>query len=306
MSNVGFIGITGSKNKIDNVTNDENKYAQNETGGKIVTETENDSKINTNHGEDNKTNVSEIKTEPEATSESSVSSTIEDTFINNSENIKTEITQSSEHATTETTFLEKSLSATSDTVPAAINTDNFVNNSKQQSNDSTIKTINENNGNKTNVSDIQSDIDSEEMISEDQKTEIILMSSEIPKLGNNTRIPNINTKLSENMSRIYTTTTETIPTTKYTRVTPVNLEQSNTTESKMDVTVSKSKEKLPTAEALQHNETPATKTTEQMFTTKNMNMLTEITTQAITPRNNSAIRADAHIFTVVIGIILYY
>lgn len=184
------------------------------------------------------------------------------------------------------------MSETKPTVDAIDKTSPVINNAM----DSEIVVSNEH-GTKETI--IQIDIPSENIESSDLKTDIILMSSEATNHNNDekasieeiqTATPDMN-KQSEEITMAETTT----------KATTVVMEEK---EEKV-----KPSEQLPTAEALQHNDTPTTKSTEQMTMGTTMMTLAHIdmtTTEETKPRNNTAVRFDAHILTLVVGIILQY
>ncbi|XP_075984788.1 uncharacterized protein LOC142982253 [Anticarsia gemmatalis] len=291
ISSSGFIGMSMRK-KVDNATVEENKENLNETSANIVTDDEADKTsevdnnlITTSDAKPNDEDNAQTVAEPEAVLNDAVETT------------KAAVIET---AATEATSKESDESKATDTQDP----DKVAN-----VNNTLIEvTINNNEPN-----NIQIDIPSGSIDTEDLKTEIIVLSSEIPKLAEEVKPNDMTTKVMESVPTVPTTAAETKPTVEV-KVTPeATTEMVKTTlaEAKIDKTKSKSSEKLPAAEALQHNETPTTKTTEPMSTSTTTIMANthmDIATQAPLPRNSTAVRNHAHIFigctTVVFGIIL--
>lgn len=340
ISNVAFMGMTTRKKTIDNntiehivnVPSHDVKNKENDNAGNSIIE----SHVSSKHSTDK---ISELTSIPESsqaserevttnlhaetpTTESSSTDTstdakIEPAFETNEKleyHIQTTTaaeTESIKKGAEEITFVDNNTeSNAAETNYAESQTEKYMN----VNNEPALKNTNQINDIHTvteasfeNVPSIIIEIPSNSIDSDGLKTDIIVMSSKKPNQEDTKLTSTMETHV-ENMSSEETSTLGT-----KTTADEVNLVTTEKTtifiETKLEKTKSKANEQLPAAEALQHTDTPTTKMTHPIPTTNtaviNTNNM-DSTTQSTMLRNNTAIRIESHILTIVIGVALQY
>lgn len=160
--------------------------------------------------------------------------------------------------------------------------------------DEVIKAIDNHNMNETSI---QIDVPSASIDSSDLKTEIIVMSSETTKVVvNDTKLPDISStslNVQEDPTTLETITHAAMES-KAIAETTTETTKPSPTEMKMNENKVEPSEPMPTIGALQHDTTAAK-------TTPNLKATT-----TVKPQNSTAVRIDAQIFTLAIGVLLNY
>ncbi|PZC76891.1 hypothetical protein B5X24_HaOG204030 [Helicoverpa armigera] len=278
ISTSGFINMNTKTNRIDNTTVEDNKMIPFNTSDNVVdTDLTNDNQMNeTNTNEDGGNKEEESSADETAT------------VVPDVKNDENEMPETATVANVELNNEAPTSSANNDA-------------------DEVIKTTDA----QMNETSIQIDIPTVEIESSDLKTEIILMSSETTKVVKDME-PSDVTNANENIPEIHTVpeiTTQATVELKDTAGMTTQATITSPTEEKVTISKVKPSEQLPTAEALQHNDTPSTKATEQVTmstATTSMQPMQVLTTEATKPRNNTAVRMETHILTLAVGVILHF
>ncbi|KAJ8709142.1 hypothetical protein PYW07_008968 [Mythimna separata] len=263
MNTAGFISLnTNRKNRIDNTTAEENKNIVSN-----LTENPDEADVKANDDEINDTTVA-AETDAKDTE-----SHIDTTAASVSQDDKSDETEKVETTTQENVEVKNNEVTTNIPITEEV-----------------IKTIDSH----MNETSIQIDIPSATIESSDLKTEIIVMSSEIPKVLNDTKLPDITSNV--NIPDVPTTAeiaTQSAVENKVMAETTTKATNS-APEMKMNENNVKPSESLPTMKALQQDTTVAKTTATLRATTTDK------------PRNNTATRIDAHLFTLAVGVVLNY
>ncbi|CAB3233550.1 unnamed protein product [Arctia plantaginis] len=159
-----------------------------------------------------------------------------------------------------------------------------------------------------NAPSIKIDIPSSSIDSDDLKTDIIVMSSKKPNQVYDTMLNSDMETHVENMPSVQTNPLGTKSmASEVSLVTTETVTVTTQIETKLEKTKSKAKEQLPAAEALQHTDTPTTQPMTHTTSTSTMDINNiDHTTLPTRLRNNTAVRIEAHILTIVIGVALQY